>query len=221
MPRIKSGSRKAISLPQMRRDVTPERLLDMNAKSQIRDVEKTCVICESNFFCPRHRQTIAKYCGRKCYYIALRGRGSVELNCDVCGKLYRRPPSHAHYVKKTCSLKCRGIASRSELPISKDYPSVRQWLSRRGKLSHCQKCMYSEHPEILVVHHADRDRTNNDLGNLEILCPNCHALEHYAENKKGWAHASTSRKSEKRRIDQYQGNDSFGPRKIASSGSGS
>src|SRR5882762_4284598 len=149
MPLIKSGSRAAVSMPQNRRDVSPERLLDMSAKSQIRDVEKTCVICGSNFFCPRHRRTIAKYCGRKCYYLGLRGRGSVELNCDVCGGLYRRPPSHAQYVKKTCSLKCRGIASRSDRPISKDYPVVRKWLFRRGLISHCERCSFAEPVEIL------------------------------------------------------------------------
>ena len=42
----------------------------------------------------------------------------------------------------------------------------------------CNRCQYADFPEILEVHHIDRDRTNNELENLEILCPNCHQVEH-------------------------------------------
>ncbi|MFZ2303908.1 MAG: HNH endonuclease signature motif containing protein [Minisyncoccia bacterium] len=38
--------------------------------------------------------------------------------------------------------------------------------------------------EILQVHHKDRNRGNNDLSNLELICPNCHYEEHYLE--KSW-----------------------------------
>lgn len=42
----------------------------------------------------------------------------------------------------------------------------------------CVRCGYSEHPEILGVHHIDEDRNNNTLSNLAVLCPNCHSLAH-------------------------------------------
>jgi 5-methylcytosine-specific restriction endonuclease McrA len=48
----------------------------------------------------------------------------------------------------------------------------------RNMISKCERCGYSEHPEILGVHHKDRNRHNNDLSNLEVLCPTCHSLEH-------------------------------------------
>jgi 5-methylcytosine-specific restriction endonuclease McrA len=47
----------------------------------------------------------------------------------------------------------------------------------------CNRCQYAD-KRILVVHHKDRDRTNNNLSNLEILCPNCHAIEHWFPNTK-------------------------------------
>lgn len=191
MPLIKSGSKPAIS-------------------SHIRDIRKMCVICGAEFLCARHRQTVAKYCGRPCYYKAMAKIGSVELACDVCGKVYRRSPSHSHYITKTCSLRCRGIATRTAAPISKDFPSVRRWMARRGLISQCSECRYDEHPEILVVHHVDRDRTNNDLANLKILCPNCHALEHYIENRNGWTHASTARRKQNRDLVEHLGDDSGG-----------
>ncbi|MDQ3238898.1 MAG: HNH endonuclease [bacterium] len=42
----------------------------------------------------------------------------------------------------------------------------------------CQRCSFSN-TELLIIHHVDRDRTHNDLTNLELICPNCHAAEHY------------------------------------------
>ena len=42
----------------------------------------------------------------------------------------------------------------------------------------CEICNYKEHTEILVIHHADEDRNNNNHSNLQVLCPNCHELIH-------------------------------------------
>ena len=40
----------------------------------------------------------------------------------------------------------------------------------------CARCGYDEYVEILQVHHIDGNRDNNNINNLIILCPNCHAL---------------------------------------------
>jgi hypothetical protein len=38
---------------------------------------------------------------------------------------------------------------------------------------------------MLELHHKDGDRTNNILSNIELLCPNCHALtDNYRGSKK-------------------------------------
>ena len=52
-------------------------------------------------------------------------------------------------------------------------------LKARGQ--HCERCKYNK-IEILQVHHTDRNREHNELSNLELVCPNCHAEEHYLEN---------------------------------------
>ena len=39
----------------------------------------------------------------------------------------------------------------------------------------CERCSNSED---LLVHHIDRDRSNNEIDNLEVLCTSCHAVEH-------------------------------------------
>ncbi len=46
----------------------------------------------------------------------------------------------------------------------------------------CAICGVSN-PKLLVVHHIDRNRRNNQLNNLQFLCLNCHRLEHYPERK--------------------------------------
>lgn len=47
----------------------------------------------------------------------------------------------------------------------------------------CTRCGYNK-KEILQVHHKDKKRENNNLENLELICPNCHFEEHYLE--KSW-----------------------------------
>ena len=59
--------------------------------------------------------------------------------------------------------------------------SLRTSLILRGEMKFCNRCGYTKHPEILVGHHKDRNRNNNSIVNIEILCPNCHALEHYGK----------------------------------------
>jgi hypothetical protein len=39
----------------------------------------------------------------------------------------------------------------------------------------CAHCGFGI-PEVLEVAHIDCDRSNNDLANLVILCPNCHKM---------------------------------------------
>lgn len=56
--------------------------------------------------------------------------------------------------------------------------SVRNALFKRGlKEKICESCGLREwknKPIPLEVHHKDGDKYNNELENLEILCPNCH-----------------------------------------------
>jgi hypothetical protein len=57
---------------------------------------------------------------------------------------------------------------------------LRRRLLREGVFAHrCAGCGLGEwegRPIPLELDHIDGDRTNNELGNLRLLCPNCHAL---------------------------------------------
>jgi len=55
------------------------------------------------------------------------------------------------------------------------------WSFQRG--DKCERCSYGK-VEILQVHHKSRKREDNSMGNLELLCPNCHCEEHFLFGKK-------------------------------------
>jgi len=140
-----------------------------------RKVTKSCTVCGKKFSVIFFREKTAKYCSRSCYYEAMKGRGSVELKCAVCGTIFFRSPSkHAKY--SVCSRKCRGAIARTEEPGINTY---RTWIKRRGGLGRCEVCGFSKIPNILIVHHKDYDRENNNKKNLAVLCPNCHATKHF------------------------------------------
>ena len=53
---------------------------------------------------------------------------------------------------------------------------------RGRQCEHCHLDMWLDKPITLEVHHKDGNHLNNDLDNLELLCPNCHS---YTENWRG------------------------------------
>lgn len=46
---------------------------------------------------------------------------------------------------------------------------------RGHKCECCKLSLWLDNPITLEVHHVDGDKTNNELDNLLLLCPNCHS----------------------------------------------
>lgn len=119
------------------------------------------------------------FCSAICYGIANR----KEVPCVVCGKLIL-----SQFNKKTCSRTCANthrIGIQYKIGSPKDKVKTLRSLKQklfliRGKA--CERCGYKQY-RILQVHHKNRNRNDNELDNLEIICPNCHCLEHYLKNK--------------------------------------
>jgi hypothetical protein len=144
-------------------------------RAKNRRTTKICLICDSNFSVIHTRDKTAKYCSAACRYRAMKGRGSVTITCRHCAKEFRASPSQN---RRYCSIACVNKAEKSTWRAV--FTTVRKNMSRRGLISSCNRCGYSKSPKILGVHHKDRNRKNNDLPNLEILCPNCHSEEHHS-----------------------------------------
>lgn len=115
------------------------------------------------------------FCSRTCYGKSCR----KESPCRVCGTLIL-----ASLNKRTCSRACSNIQRRGiryngrrlkDSVVSQKAVKDRL-ITDRGR--QCERCGYSK-TEVLHVHHIDRNRKNNQLSNLALICPNCHAEEHY------------------------------------------
>ncbi len=67
---------------------------------------------------------------------------------------------------------------------------VKQYLFDKGlKKNVCEKCgiaSWNEQPLTCEFHHIDGDRHNNQLSNLQLLCPNCHSQTPNFRIKKVW-----------------------------------
>jgi hypothetical protein len=81
--------------------------------------------------------------------------------------------------KKTCTRNCAN-AHRTGIKYKLGRPLKDKVKAQRKK---CERCEYDKY-EILQIHHKDRNRNNNDLSNLQLICPNCHYEEHLLE--KSW-----------------------------------
>lgn len=76
---------------------------------------------------------------------------------------------------------------------------LRERYKKTTGINHCEKCGLTEwqgKPIPLEIHHINGKNTDNRLENLQLLCPNCHAL---TSNYRGRAHLSAL--SEKRDVE--------------------
>ncbi len=148
-----------------------------------RNPNTECLVCRKAIY-KRPAQIKANngnvFCSSQCYGKTCR----KEKPCVVCRKLIL-----ASLHRKTCSRRCSNInrggisyhVNRPKDKVKSQQALKIRLLQERGIV--CERCKYSKY-EILQVHHKNRDRNNNNLNNLELVCPNCHAEEHYL--KQSW-----------------------------------
>lgn len=129
------------------------------------------------------------FCSMACFGISCR----KEVSCVICGKKILSGLN-----RKTCSRKCSNIQRSGiqyKLNRPKDIIKYQKGIKLRLiniKGKKCERCGYDKY-EILQIHHKDRNRKNNNIENLELICPNCHYEEHYL--KKSWLRGHLEKKS--------------------------
>jgi hypothetical protein len=146
-----------------------------------RNPNTNCSICKKEIY----RRPIEIKRGKVfCSVVCAGIRCRKEVSCLMCGKLIL-----AGLNKKTCNRICAnkyrtGIKYKIGRPRDKarTFRVIKlRLLEEKG--NSCTRCTYNKY-EILQVHHKDRNRNNNKLNNLELICPNCHYEEHLLE--KSW-----------------------------------
>lgn len=105
---------------------------------------------------------------------------------------YARDPSRTLKYQRAYYLRNR----ERELQRKRDdYKRRALILDRLKTFKGCARCGFRKHPAALVFHHLDpstktrnvsaflragMDAVRKELSKCEVLCANCHALEHYA-----------------------------------------
>ncbi len=154
----------------------------------IRTPNANCVVCKTSVYrrpIELEKSNGRAYCSQRCFGISSRN----ESPCVVCLKLILAS-KHSRTCSRACANRYRtGIRYKLGRPRKDKVQNQRalkvRLLEKRGGA--CERCGYSK-IAILQVHHKNRDRNNNDLANLELICPNCHYEEHYLE--KSWLNGS-------------------------------
>lgn len=112
----------------------------------------------------------------------------VKLICAVCDKEFERKPtslrnsrSGIYFCSREC--KCKGQSIKGGIKeIQPDHYGTSEHyrtLAFKELSNECYVCGYSKYPDVLEVHHKDFNRENNELSNLEILCPTHHVERHF------------------------------------------
>ena len=68
------------------------------------------------------------------------------------------------------------LAKSKDIQTNKIRKKILEEGIKPHKCEHCQNTEWLGQPIPLEVHHKDGNKNNNILDNLELLCPNCHAL---------------------------------------------
>lgn len=102
------------------------------------------------------------------------------VNCIVCDTLFH-PDKNPN--RKTCSDACFSIRMRQvqEEDQNSNWKGgfSQKHYQRIAKSNKKWECRICKTKDKLEVHHIDKDRSNNTVANLEILCGSCHAKIHY------------------------------------------
>jgi hypothetical protein len=122
------------------------------------------------------------YCSAACARASKTAQPKRQFVCEWCGK--RAATTVHHGRQRFCSVSCgrRSFnAERKELNRE-----ARQWIYVREakadllkEVGKCEACGWASLPDILELHHLDRNRRNNRRANLKLLCPTCHTMLHF------------------------------------------
>ena len=119
-----------------------------------------------------------------------------NVKCALCNKLFHLSESKIEKSKSGLYFCCRehkdsaqrigGIKEIMPPHYGTGTPENtyrRKVFSIMAKLRQCERCGFDKNVAAIVVHHKDRNRKNDADDNLEVLCANCHAIEHWGSIK--------------------------------------
>lgn len=165
-------------------------------------VDKICLYCNKNFLAETRElnRGRAKYCSQSCAQrnkINTMPRPIPNVKCGHCGVEFYLNESKRLASKSKFYFCCREHKDLSQrlggikeiMPphygtARMDNPYIYRNIAFADKPKICERCNFANEKAI-IVHHKDRNRLNADKNNLEVLCYNCHVIEHFEEYHAG------------------------------------
>lgn len=142
-------------------------------------VIRKCERC-GNDFKRNAGNTTQRFCSIVCRSVP---KTEQQYSCEQCGKPCSKHV-YANTKRKFCSTKCAAIFRNKAKRVA--YAAANIWPDPKSAKASllaehcgCERCRWNAVPEVLELHHKDRNRKHNHLSNLELLCPNCHSVEHF------------------------------------------
>lgn len=153
-----------------------------------------CLYCNSphNVDHKEINRGYGKFCSRNC---SSRFRAQsltppeANVKCALCNKNFYLSVSKQNNSKSGLFFCCRDHKDKAQRLDGyaaihpshyKDGTRAYRKIAFREKPKLCERCGFDKEA-ALVVHHKDRNRDNNTISNLEVLCANCHAIEHLGD----------------------------------------
>jgi hypothetical protein len=157
-------------------------------------MKKNCLECFKEFEAQEKevKRGNAKFCSlqcsskfnRKLFRERANQRKIPNATCANCGILFYRKKNLSKSGLHFCCRKHKDESQRigGIEAIMPDHYGTGQRsyrdLALLNKPAICERCGWNKNIAGIVIHHKDRDRTNNKIENLEVLCACCHAIEH-------------------------------------------
>jgi hypothetical protein len=160
-------------------------------------IKQNCLKCQKEFNARSQdiNRGYGKFCTQSCaslYARALEPKPEPNVECAFCHTKFYKTTSKKALSKSKLYFCCRAHKDAAQciggikeiMPphfgtAKADDHSHYRRIAFSNKPKACERCLYDEHPAAIIVHHKDRNRMNDDESNLEILCANCHAIEHW------------------------------------------
>lgn len=159
-------------------------------------MEKECLKCGNNFEVKNSeaKRGNGKFCSRSCaskYNVINRFSkiNKPNVKCAYCDKMFYKNRSKIKRSKSGLFFCCREHKDKAQRigGVSEIMPShyregqySYRSLALNNKEAKCERCGWEKHIAGIVIHHKDRNRDNNVLENLEVLCACCHNIEHWS-----------------------------------------
>lgn len=162
-------------------------------------IKQNCLNCQKDFNVRSQdvNRGLGKFCCQSCASLYQRHnetKPSPNVSCAHCDVKFYISNSKRKNSKSGLYFCCRkhkdeaqriggiqGIMPPHYGTSQPDLSSHYRRIAFSNKPKVCERCGYDTHEAAIIVHHKDRNRLNDADENLEVLCANCHAIEHWGD----------------------------------------